>query len=248
MHNVPAHVKTLVARIVREYEILVHQGYKIALQVFRDNRIYSGVETTEYFLKSVKYFYELLETQEDYLACPTEEEFRKKVYLKICEFYKPLSDMAIRRITHSVTCQGQLEEALRAAKKNPELYPEAKFISWFISNACTQPWCDADETIIHKDFKLVRTKEAFEKLISGEGKYPAVEITQSGKIPFDHLRVALQKFSVEDIYRKRSKIREYRDFWEAPHNIEEFSMDCEIFNMWNNVCETGVYYVYFPEM
>lgn len=248
MYTVPTHIKAHVNRIIREYEILVHQGHKIALQIFRNNRMYSGVETTEYFLETVKHFRKLLDTQEEYLICQTEEEFRKKVYFKICEFSKPLSEKAILRITHSYTCQGQLEDALRAARKDPNLYHEAEFISWFISNGCTEHWSDVDETIIHKEFKLVRSKETFEKIVSGKGKYPTVEITQSGKIPFAHFRVAMQKFSIEDCYRKQSKRREYHDFWERPHNIEEFSTDCDIFNLWNNVSETGVYYVYFPKL
>lgn len=246
MHKVPSHIKAHVNRIVREYEILVHKGYKITLHVFKDNRLYSGVETTEYFLKSVKHFRKLLDTQEEYLAIPDEENFRKAIYLKICEFYKPLSQTAIQRITNSSVCQGQLEDALRFAKRDPLYCSEAKFISCFISNACTQHWCDADETIIHKEFKLVRSEEAFEKLISGQGKYPIFEITQSGPFPFTRFRVALQKFSIEDCYRKQARLREYRNFWEGPHNIEEFSTDCEIFNLWNNISETGVYYVYFP--
>ena len=248
MYKVPTYIKAHINRIIREYEVLVHQGHKIALQVFRDNRLYSGVETTEYFLRSVRHFSELLETQGEYLTAQTEEEFRKKVYFKICEFYKPLSETAILRITHSSTCQGQLENALRLAKKKPELYSEAKFISWFISNACTQHWCDADETIIQKEFKLVKNEEEFEKLVTGKNKIPAIEITQAGKIPFTHVRIALQKFSIEDCYRKKSRMREYRNFWESPHKIEEFSTDCEIFNMWNNIYEKGIYYVYFPKI
>lgn len=248
MYYVPAHIKAHVNRIIREYEILVHQGHKIALQIFRDNRLYSGVETTKYFLKSVKHFRKLLDTQEDYLTSRTEEEFRKKVYLKIQEFYIPLSETAITRINHSSRCQGQLEEALRAAKKVPALYDEAKFLSWFISNACIQHWCDADKTIACKEFKLVRSEEAFEKLINSKGRYPTIEITDSGKIPFTHFRIALQKFSIEDCYRKQSRLREYRNFWEGSHNIEEFSTDCEIFNMWNDISETGIYYVYFSEI
>lgn len=245
--TVPAHIKSHVNRIIQEYEVLVHQGYKVALQLFRDNRMYSGVETTEYFLKSARHFRRLLDTQEEYLAAKTEEEFRRKVYFKICEFCKPLSEVAILRITRSSRCQGQLEDALRSAKKVPGYYSEAKFISWFISNACTQHWSDADETIIHKEFKLVRSEEAFEKLLSDKEKYPAFEITQSGKFPFCHFRVALQKFSIEDCYRKQSKLREYRNFWENYRNIDDFSTDCEIYNLWNNIAETGVYYVYIPE-
>lgn len=248
MYKVPTHVKAQVNRIIREYEILVHQGHKIALEVFRNNRMYFGVETTEYFLESIKHFRKLLDNQGEYLICQTEEEFRKKVYIKICEFCKPLSETAILRITHSYTCQGQLEDALRAARKDPNLYYEAKFISWFISNACTQHWCDVDETIKCKEFKLVRSKETFENMLSSQGKCPTIEITQSGKIPFAHFRVAIQKFSIEDCYRKKSKLREYRNFWEGSHNVEEFSTDYDIFNMWNNVSETGVYYVYIPEI
>ena len=247
MYKVPPHIKAHVNRIIKEYEILVHQGHKIALQLFRDNRMYSGIETTEYFLKSARHFRALLDTQGEYLASQTEEDFRRKIYRKICEFYKPLSEVAILRITNSTVCQGQLEDALRAAKKSPNYCSEAKFISWFISNACTQHWCDADETIYHKEFKLVRSEEAFEKLVSAQGKYPTFEITQSGKFPCSHFRIALQKFSIEDCYRKQSKLREYRNFWESSHNIEEFSTDCEIFNMWNNITETGIYYVYIPQ-
>ena len=69
MYKVPTHVKTQVNRIIREYEILVHQGHKIALQVFRNNRMYFGVETTEYFLESVKHFRKLLDNQGEYLSC-----------------------------------------------------------------------------------------------------------------------------------------------------------------------------------
>ena len=248
MYHVPAHIKAHVNRIIREYEILVHQGHKIALQVFKDNHMYSGIETTEYFLKSARHFRKLLDTQKEYLISQTEEEFRKKVYFKICEFYEPLSEVAIKRINHSSQCQGQLEELLRSAKKDPNIYHEAKFISWFISNACIQHWCDEDETIACKEFKLVKSEEAFEKLINTPGRYPTIEITQSGKIPFSHFRIALQKFNIEDCYRKRSKLREYRNFWESSHNIEEFSTDCEIFNIWNNISETGIYYVYFSKI
>lgn len=248
MYTVPPHIKSIANRIVREYEILVHQGHKIALQLFIDDRMYSGVETTEYFLKSARHFRNLLDTQEEYLASRTEDEFRRKVYLKICEFYKPLSESAILRITNSSVCQGQLERAIHVAKKIPSSYSDAKYLSWFISNACTQHWCDADQTISHKEFKLVRSEKDFEKLISSQGKHPAFEITQSGNVPCTRIRIALQMFSIEDCYRKQSKIREYRNFWESAHNVESFPTDCAIFNMWNNIAETGIYHVYFSEI
>lgn len=247
MYKVPCHIKAHVNRIVREYELLLHQGHKIALQLFRNNRMYSGLETTEYFLKSARHFRNLLDTQGEYLAAATEEEFRRKVYQKICEFYNPLSETAILRITHSTACQEQLERALRAAKKNLSLASDAKFLSWFISNACIQSWCPADESINHKEFKLVKTEEAFEKLLSGQEKYPTIEITQDGNAPYSRFRIALQTIDIEACYRKQSRVREYRNFWDNYHNIEEFDTDYKIFNMWNNITETGIYYVYIPQ-
>ena len=248
MYNVPPHVKSLVNRLVRKYEILVHQGHKMALQLFIDNHMYSGVETTQYFLRSVQYFRTLLGTQTDYLASKTEEEFRRKVYLKICEFCKPLSETAVLRINNSSICQGQLEDAIRLAKKIPTSYSDAKYLSWFISNACTQHWCDADQSIVHKEFKLVKSEKDFEALISSQIKNPAFEITQSGSVPCTQMRIALKKRNIEECYRKQSKIREYRNFWETAHNIETFSTDCAVFNLWNNISETGTYYVYFCEL
>lgn len=248
MYNVPPHIKAHVHRIIREYELLLHQGHKIALQLFRDNRMYSGAETTEYFLKSVRHFRKLLDTQEEYLSSRTEEEFRRKVYQKICEFYKPLSERAILRITRSTTCQEQLERALRFAKKDISLASDAKFLSWFVSNACVTNWCPADEAIIHKEFKLIKTEEAFEKLLSGKEKYPTIEITLDGTAPYTHFRIALQTMDIEACYRKQSRVREYRDFWDNYHNIEEFDTDYKIFNMWNNISETGIYYVYIPQI
>ena len=248
MYKVPVHIKSHANRIVREYELLLHQGHKIALQMFRDNRMYSGIETTEYYLKSARHFRTLLNAPGEYLVASTEEEFRRKVYQKICEFYKPLSEKALLRITRSTICQEQLERALRSAKRNPALASDAKFISWYVSTACVTNWSEVDETIVRKEFKLVRTEEAFEKLLDPQGKFPAIEITQDGSFPYSHIRIALQRFDIEACYRKQARLREYRTFWENNHNIEEFDTDCKIFNMWNNISETGIYYVYIPQI
>ena len=248
MYQVPANIKVHVPRMIREYELLVQQGHKIALQLFRDNRLYSGVETTEYFLKSVKHIRHLLETQGEYLRSRSEKEFKRKVYNKICEFYVPLSEDAILRINRSSICQEQLERALHSARRNPSLAAEAKNLSWFVSNARTASWCSDDENAVCKEFKLVKSEEAFEKLIDGTQIYPTIEITQSGKTPYTHIRIALQTISVQDGYRKKSKIREYNAFWDGSHNIEEFDTDYIIFNMWNNISETGIYYVYIPQI
>ena len=53
MYNVPTHIKTHVDRIIQEYDDMYRRGHKIALQILRGNKLYSGLETTEYYLKEV---------------------------------------------------------------------------------------------------------------------------------------------------------------------------------------------------
>lgn len=247
MYQVPCHIKLHVDRIIKEYEKLYRQGYKICLQMLRGNRIYSGLETTEYCLNSVKHFRRLLDNPEGELFTGTETDIRKKIYLKICEFYKPLSQEAICRITHSVDCQGQLERALQAAKKDPSTAEDAKKLSCFIANGRVLNWGQCDEHINSKVFKLVKSEDAFEKLLSRTDEDTTVEITQISISPYTKIRVALQTIDIPTMYRKQVRVREFKNFWEGYHAPDEFDIEYTIFNMWNDITETGIYYVYIPK-
>lgn len=247
MHQVPAHIKQLVDRIITEYERLCRQGHKIALQMYRNNRIYSGTETTKYYLEEVRKFRKLLDKPTGSMFVGHEMDVNKRIYKRICEFYKPLSPTAIKRITCSTSCQGQLEDALYSARKKPYLAADLKHLSWFITNGNTVSWNHIDENVQHKYFKLVRTESAFEKLFSTKSAAPLVEITKIGSFECSHIRIALQIQDIEAIYRKQSKFREYKNFWSTATNIDEFELEHTIYNLWNDVAETGIYYVYIPE-
>ena len=244
--RIPTHIKELADRIIREYELLCQQRHKVALQIFRDNRIYSGVQTTEYCLALVKKFRTQLDSPDTAFLAKTEKEFRRQIYQKICEFYKPLSSMAIMRITRTTECQYQLESALYRAKKQASTSSDAHQMSWFIANGSTQNWCQLDESIEHKIFKLIRSEEEFEKLISKSNKNPITEITQESIHTYSQFRIALQPISIKDGYRKQSRIREFNNFWENSTSIDHFDIDFTVFNMWNDIKETGIYYVFIP--
>ena len=247
MHQVPQHIKHHVDRIIREYQRLCNQGHKVALQLYRNNRIYSGVETTKYYLDEVRKFRKLLDQPKGSMFIGPEMEVNKRIYNKICEFYKPLSPQAIKRITCSTSCQGQLEDALRSAIKKPHLAADIKHLTWFITNANTLSWNHIDENVVHKQFKLVRTESAFEKLFSTASAAPLVEITETGSFHVSNIRIAVQIKDIEAIYRKQNKLREYKNFWNSAVKIDEFDLEHTVYNMWNNVAETGIYYVYIPE-
>lgn len=246
--KVPANVKLHVDRIIREYEVLLHKKQTISIQISDGNQLYSGLGTTKYYLEKAKHFRNLLyTTNRENVFSGTEGEFRRKIYNKICEFYKPLSKSAILRITRTIECQDQLEKALIAAKRNSSTVEDAKQLLCFILDGYMYSWCKKDVEINHKVFKLIKSEEAFEKLLKSSDRNPITEITQESKSPYTSFRVALQIFSIEDCYRKQAKMREFHNFWERCRNIDEFDMDYKIFNMWNNITETGIYYVYIPK-
>ena len=247
MYNVPTHIKTHVDRIIKEYDDMYRQGHKIALQILRGNKLYSGLETTEYYLNAVKNFRRLLSKPEGNLFIGTDSEIQKRIYQQICEFYKPLSPEAICRITREVVCQGQLERAINVARRNSVTSKEAHQISQYITNGRTLNWGDIDETVNRKVFKLVKSEEDFEDLLHRTGKEPITEITQEGSHPYSQIRIAFQVWDIQSLYRKQSRFREFRTFWEAPHVVEEFDLEYTIFNMWNDVTKTGIYYVYIPQ-
>lgn len=248
MNQIPIHIKKHVDRIIREYELLYRQGYKISLQFMKGNRLYSGLETTKYYLDEIKNFRKQLNNPEGDFFTGTDFEIQKRIYKKICEYYKPLSPNAICRITHDVVCQGQLDLAIRAAKKNLSTFKDAVQISSFISNGCVLNWGECDERVNRKIFKLIKTEESFETLLNQAEKNSLVEITNESDVPYSQIRVAFQFLEIPALYRKKSRYREYRNFWEAPHTVEEFDLDHTIFNMWNDMTETGIYYVYIPQV
>lgn len=246
MYHVPNHIKEHVDRIIGEYVLLYRSGFKIALQMYRDNRVYSGIETTQYCLNEVRKFRKLLDNPTGSMFVGPESEVNKRIYNKIREFYAPLSPEAIKRITHTTKCQDQLEKALYSARRVPTLANDAKHLSWFIENGRTLSWNQTDEEVHHKHFKLIKDESFLDKLFS-DSSCPTIELTTNGDFPYSHIRIVLQIQDVETIYRKQSKIREYKNFWNSASKIEEFDLDYIVFNLWNNVATTGIYYVYIPE-
>ena len=95
--------------------------------------------------------------------------------------------------------------------------------------------------------KMLFTESAFEKLFSTASAAPLAEITETGSFHVSNIRIAVQIKDIEAIYRKQSKLREYKNFWNSAVKIDEFDLEHTVYNMWNNVAETGIYYVYIPE-
>lgn len=243
---VPTNVKNLVKRIRKEYEDAYDGGEEFSLQIMVGDTIYSGRETTKIYLRGVDRFIILLDSQEGDIFCGTDDDVRCKIYLQIQEFYKPLSEVAVKRATREIDRQGQLMTALYRAKKKPDLVEDARAITWFINHAYRLDFGEEDSGVEKKLFKLITKEDEFEKLF--EKSDSIKELFSQKVIPNGKIRVAFQRFSVQDLYKKKMISRKLRTFWESQiDNQENFDTAFAAFNLWNDVAETGIYYIYVPE-
>lgn len=243
---VPANVRNLVRRIRTEYEQAYEGGEEFSLQILVGDTIYSGRETTRIYLRGVDKFIISLDSQEEELFCGTDDEVRCNIYLKIQEFYKPLSEIAIKRATREIDMQGQLKTALYRAKKNEDLAADASALKMFINHAYWFDFGDVDSGVEKKFFKLITKESEFQKLF--EKPDHIQEIFSPKFIPNGRIRVAFQRVSVQEQYRKKMLSRKLKTFWESQiDNQENFDTSYAAFNLWNDVAETGIYYIFIPE-
>lgn len=242
---IPECVKTKVDKLIAEYEKILKRGEAIYAQVTWNGVDYFGADTTKCHLEILRQFRKDLDEQKSSLYSESEEEIQRQIYLRVCDFFEPLSCKAIEEVTHDVTVQKQLGKALRKAARNEEMGWEAKSLLAMIKDAKHSCWSQDDEHINRKIFKLVKTEEEFNRLFAPEQKGRVEELTPGEINPFKNIRVAFSAIPFRTQYRKKGIWRTYdfrrrhdRDFFDGAHKV---------FNFWNDVTETAIYYVYVPE-
>ena len=241
---IPEHVKERVDRIIAEYEKLLKQKVAIFQRVSANGTDYYGTDTTKYYVETLKKFREELDKQESPIFNGTPEEIQMKIYQYIMEHYDALSMSSIYEINRDVFTQKQLLKELRKAANNPETEKEARMMMQIIKTAKTSSWGQDDEFYDTKYFKLVRSLEEFESHISmAEHKNRGWELTPGSIEPFKQIRVAFEEVPFQTQYRKKGVYRTYKknakhsDFFDGKHHI---------FNFWNGISSTCIYYVYMP--
>lgn len=241
---IPEHVKEHVDRIIKEYEKLLKQNVAIFSRVSVNGTDYYGTDTTKYYIESLKKFREELDKQESPLFNGTPEEIQINIYHHIMDFYDALSMDSIYEIKRNVFTQKQLLKALRKAAKNPETEKEARMMLHVINTAKTSSWGQDDEIYDTKYFKLVRSLEEFEgHLAMAEQKNRGWELTPGSLEPFKHIRVAFEEVPFQTQCRKKGVYRKYKtnvrqgDFFDGKHRV---------FDFWNGISSTCIYYVYMP--
>lgn len=243
MNIVPDHVKELVDRLVAEYEKAYEAGDVFYTCVTVGDKVYTGRETTKYYLESVMDFRKSLDSEKGPLFEGDAKEVIKNIYNMIIHYYEPISYDAICRVKNVVECQGQLYTALRKAKKDKTLVADAESMLHFIDTAAYSSWGQMDSYVDRRKFVLIKTEEKFESILKSDR---AEELTPGTIKPFLRIRVAFEEISEQELYKKRNILRKYLAFWHKYGKSEQADEYFKILNLWNGIARTATYYVYVP--
>lgn len=231
---VPQHIKDTMDRIIKVYEKLYQKGERVYLNKVVGDTVYSGIETTKYYLDDAKNFRKLLDTCDGPIFEGEDDEIIKRIYLQVNSYFAPLGCPDTNDILNSVRCSIQLKKALKEAETREDIAEEAKQISEFIQNAKRMSWWHLDANVERKIFKLVKTKEEFLKLSNIR------EITEEGW----SIRIGFKEKCWHDQCKEKSILRKSKHLLKDSKN---FSDAYECFNFWYDLKRVGIYYVYIPE-
>ena len=117
----------------------------------------------------------------------------------------------------------------------------------FLNNAYNSSWGQFDAYYKIKDFRLVESEEEFEKILNRFNG--AEELTASKWLIVDYttIRVALVPMDRITIYKKKGIFEDYQRFLKEHLSDMDFDNAFNMFNLWHDVRETAIYYIYVPK-
>lgn len=175
-----------------------------------------------------------------------EDEAKIRLMYAVWEWYKPLCMEDIHRVENDAYIQNGLKERLERLCSDAKLKKEALNLLGFLNNAYSSSWGQGDTHYKIKDFRLVESEEEFEKILNEF--YSAEELTASPWLIVEYttIRVALVPMDWTTIYKKKGIFEDYQRFCHEHIGDMGFDDALKMFNLWHDVRETAIYYIYAP--
>lgn len=247
----PESIERTLDRIEQTYISDVQKGKSYYSLIKRNGKEYVGTDTVLLHLADFRRFKARLKNEDaidPLLICKkySENEAKIKLMYEIWTWYDPLWNEDIKKITNDVFVQKELRNNLNTlSRKRGPAKAESKKIIKFIDTAHYSSWGMDDERYRIRDFRLVRTPDEFEDILKNE---KAEEISASSNCieEFNIIRVALVTLDFETLYKKKGLYEEYIHLRDEYVTSSCFENAVKMFNLWHDVRETAIYYVYCP--
>ena len=245
----PESIKRILERIEEAYKRDIMRRRAYYSSISKNGKTYKGTDTVKFQLESFQEFKASLENgTSPLLTCEEGKEDEAKIRLMhaVYKWFEPLGMEDIYRIKNDVYIQRGLKSRIKKLSKNLKTKEESLCLLRFLNYAYASSWGQEDENYEVRDFRLVESEEEFEKILK---KYRDAEdlTANEGTVDFTTIRVALVPIDEVSIYKDKGIWEEYRQFIERYLVCLKISDLIKMFNLWHDVRETAIYYIYVPK-
>lgn len=246
---IPESIKRILKRIENAYQEDLAKGVAYCYAIDKNGQLYTGTDAVRIQLENFKEFKTSLEDgTSELLMCEEGKEDEAKIRLMhaIGKFYEPLSSKNIMIIKRDVYVQRGLKTRIKKFRAKTKKYGEASNLLELIRDAHWSSWGQGDSEYEVRDLRLAESEAEFEAILTTEG---AIELTKSKNllVEFTSIRVALVTLDEMDIYQDKGIFEDYKRFLNEHLKCKDFDDAMKMFNLWHDVRETAIYYVYVPK-
>lgn len=247
---VPESIERTLLRITEAYKRDIKKGKSYYSSISKDGKTYTGTDTVRIQLEYFEAFKEKLENgTSELLICEKGKENEAKIRLMyaIGKFLEPLWQNDIYLIVNDVYIQRGLISRIKKLSTKSKTKKEALNLLEFINTAHYSSWGQDDENFEIRDFRLVDSEKDFDEILQ---KFKEAEELTARDLITDYttIRVAWVPIDYITIYQKKGIYEEYLRFFSEHLNDSNFDDAIKMFNLWHDVRETAIYYIYAPKI
>lgn len=246
----PESIERTLERLKEAYnrDIKKHRSY--CSSISENGKTYTGTDTVKIVLKHFEEFKASLENgTSDLLVCKEGEEDEAKIRLMqaVLEWYKPLWMEDVYLVKNDVYIQRGLKKRIKELCSKRNTKKEALNLLEFLNDAYKSSWSQEDELYKVRDFRLVKSKEEFEKILDKFDGVKDLTAIKSSIVDYTTIRVALVPMDLTTMYKKKGIFEDYQQFCKKHLGDTNFDDAIKMFNLWHDVRETAIYYIYAPK-
>jgi len=250
MIYLPESVERTLARVEEVYKRDIKKRRSYYSSIIKDGKTYTGTDTVKIMLEDFKKFKASLENgTSELLVCEEGQEEKAKIRLMnaIWEYYEPLWHEDICIIDNDVYIQKGLQRRILSLSAQRQTKEEAENLLEFLNSAHYSSWGQGDTYYKIRDFRLVKSKEEFEEILT---KLHAEELTGCKNLIVDYttIRVAWIAVDWRTIYKKKGFYEDFQRLRKEHGGDMDFDDVWKMFNIWHDVRETAIYYIYAPKV
>ena len=246
----PESIERILERIGKAYKQDLQKGKAYYSSISKNGKVYTGTDTVKIQLEYFEEFKTSLENgSSKLLICEEGKEDAAKILLMhaVWEWYEPLWSDDIYRIENDVYIQSGLRKRLKKLCTEFKTHEEALNLLGFLNKAYKSSWGQGDSHYKIKDFRLVESEQDFEEILNKFKNSEELTADKGLLVNYTTIRVALVPMDFETIYKKKGIFEEYKKFCKEHLGDMNFDNAFKMFNLWHDVRETAIYYIYAPK-